>query len=114
MTLNDLKDNTALMIAGIVICGIAAYIFFDVAIEKILGLFGLGGAGAVALKAKSKKSKIIADAHMEMSEADSFKAVAEMMKADNLNKGTQDIADSIKPSNEKPKTGTKRKRFSAS
>ena len=63
-----LNDNTTLMVAGILLCGLGAYLFFDIATETLLGLFGLGSGAVIALKNKAKTSKIIADEHEDMAD----------------------------------------------
>ena len=64
-----LNDNTTLMVAGILLCGLGAYLFFDIATETLLGLFGLG-SGAV-----------IADEHEDMGDIALINSIKELNEA---------------------------------
>ena len=113
MTLQDLKDAPVLLVVLLAMSAVFCYLMLGWGIEKVLGLVGLGGGAAVALKEKSKKNKIIADEHMELSNADGYKAVQEMEKADKLHIATQELARGIHGRDEPVAPGKKRKTFHA-
>lgn len=103
-----------------IIASIAGFFFYDFLVENvlavILSIFGLGGASIAKTKAESKKSKIIADEHIEMSNHAIDQATMKTLEADLADKQTQDIANGINKPNDQQfdKSTSKRKHFSAS
>ena len=107
------KDNTALLIAAIVVVGIALWFFLDLTMEMVLGLFGLGGAAVANKQLKASKNKAVAQEHMDLAAHAADKAVEVGKEADANDKNIQDIADDITEPKEPVEAGRKRKHFSA-
>ena len=93
----------------ILLAGIVVFYFMDYIMEIILGIFGLGMAGAASKKLKQKNLEAVADEHIDLSNNDLNQAVETQKEADQVHKGTQDIADGI----ENRYTTGKRKSFRA-
>ena len=113
MTLQDIKDSPVVLVVLLAMGAVFCYLMLGWGMEKVLSLVGLGGGAAVALKEKSKKNKIIADEHMELSNADAYKAVQEMEKADKVHADIKELARGIHGRDEPVAPGKKRKTFHA-
>ncbi len=107
------KDNTALLIAAIVVVGIALWFFLDLTIEVVLGLFGLGGAAVVVKQQQASINKTVAREHMDLAAHAADEADEAGKEADANDKNIQDIADDITEPKEPVEAGRKRKHFSA-
>ena len=77
----------------IILAGIGCFVFWDYAVEILIGLFGLGGAAIAAKKQKAKEAQIIADEHEAMSDAEFVKSVKEMNNAIDSQKEAVEIAN---------------------
>lgn len=64
-----LKESLPLLIAGIVIVGLALHFFADRIVDILLGILGLGTAVVVSKKKAAQKAQTIADEHENMSDS---------------------------------------------
>jgi hypothetical protein len=96
-----------------VLAGIALFIFWDYAVEIILGLFGLGAVAVASKRQDAKQAHIIADEHEQLMGDAVSEAVILQKQADLMRQDSLDMAEDITPMPANPATGKTRKTFTS-
>ena len=96
------------------LAGIGLFMFWDYALEIILGLFGLGMAAASGKKQQAKDMQAIADEHEALMDDAVADAVIQQKHADMLRQDALDIAEDITPMPVQPAKGKTRRKFISS
>ena len=96
-----------------VLAGICLFIFWDYAVEVILGLFGLGAVAAAGQKSKQEKAIAVADEHENLMNDAIADAVIHQKHADMLRQDALDIAEDITPMPAQPAKGKTRRKFTS-
>jgi ABC-type nickel/cobalt efflux system permease component RcnA len=86
------------LIATILVISLAIWFFWSTVSDYILGIFGLGAAGAAVYASKSTKLQAEASEHLEQADVYLSKAAGEMKQSEDANKEAVDLAN--KPSEE--------------
>lgn len=96
-----------------VLAGIALWIFWDYALEIVLGLFGLGAVAAAGKKQQAKDMQAIAGEHEILMNNAVADAVIHQKHADELHKSALEQVEDITPMPKQPAKGKTRKRFTS-
>jgi len=76
-----------------VLAGIALFIFWDYALEIVLGLFGLGAVAIKTQKTKSERAATIADEHENLADARIIQSINELKQAETAHDKAVEIAE---------------------
>lgn len=76
---------------------LALYLFWDYALEIIVGMFGLGGAVVAAKQKKAEQAETVADEHEDMADMHLTDSVNEMNQAVKLQNEAAEIANNMGP-----------------